>query len=572
MASFRRRRRLHVDEVTPDLIFLDATNLPHFDTQQFEGRIERPISKFSIAGLVISSALLVGILAWNTADLQIVHGEAFLARSEKNTLRHIPIFAERGVLYDRNGVLLAWNGKDHREYVRDSGLAHVVGYTGSPNKEEIEIYHPDQTVGRAGAELAFNEQLVGRNGLRLVERDVFGSEVSASIFERAVRGSDVTLTVDSRIQKKLYTIIRDLAVDRKFIGGAGLVLDVHTGEVIALVSYPEYDPQVLADGDDARQIALYAADPQTPFLNRAISGVYTPGSIVKPFIGIGALVEGVVTPDTKIVSTGAITVPNPFNPANESRFVDWKAHGSVALRDALAVSSNVYFYEVGGGYRSQPGIGIRGIEKYMRMFGIGTDPTGIELAGEAGGIVPTPEWKALNFTDEPWRIGDTYHTAIGQFGFGVTVMQMARAVAAISTNGVLVTPRILQSRATDKGQDIIGFLRTPETEEVSFAKIDIPAEHFAVIREGIREAVERGTASGFSGLGVQVAAKTGTAELGESKQRVNSWVIGYFPYESPRYAFAVVMEKGSRSNTIGGVYAMRQLLEWMQVHTPEYLQ
>lgn len=569
MLKFRRRFG-YGEEINPDDIFLDATNLPQFDTQQFEGRIERPISKLAIGGLFASCFFLFALLAWKTSTLQIERGEAFLLRSESNNLRHTPLFAERGLIYDRTGAILAWNGPEYRQYIRSEGFAHVLGYTGAPNEEELDSYHPEERVGRSGAEQSFNERLRGENGLRLVETNAYGEEVSGGVYEPAVPGRNLSLSIDAGVQEKLHATIRELAAERDFVGGAAMIMDIHSGEVLAMTSYPEFDPEVLTAANDTKKIQQYTSDARKPFLNRAIAGVYTPGSIVKPFIAIGALAEGVATPDTRITSTGSISIPNPFDPGNETRFTDWRAHGSVAMRDAIAVSSNVYFYELGGGYKSQKGIGIRGIEKYMRLFGLG-EPTGVPLSGEAAGVIPSPEWKALNFEDGTWRIGDTYHTAIGQFGFGVTVAQMARAAAAIATGGKLVTPRILAGAPEQALKDESGALHAADDDPIRVSSIAIPEEHFTVIREGMRQAVTRGTASGLSGLSVRVAAKTGTAELGETKQRVNSWVIGFFPYESPRYAFAVVMERGSRKNTIGGVFVMRQLFEWMQTYAPEYL-
>ena len=320
-----------------------------------------------------------------------------------------------------------------------------------------------------------------------------------------------------------------------------------------MTSYPEYDPETMMSGDE-EEIKQYATDTRTPYLNRTLAGQYTPGSIVKPFMALAALTEGIVRPETTFLSTGALRLANPYQPGQFSVFTDWRAHGLVDLRRALAVSSNVYFYYIGGGFGGQEGLGITRINEYMRMFGFGM-PTNIALEGELTGIIPSPEWKEENFPNDPdWRIGDTYNTSIGQYGFQVTPLQMVRAVAAIANGGLLLTPRI-------------------ETKHTQYGarQLPIPEEHFRVVRAGMRDAAHEGTARGLDVPYMHVAGKTGTAEVGVAKQYVNSWVVGFFPYENPRYAFAVLMEHGPVKNLIGGTYVMRQFFDWMHLHTPEYV-
>jgi len=275
---------------------------------------------------------------------------------------------------------------------------------------------------------------------------------------------------------------------------------------------------------------------------------------VKPYVAVGALNEHLITPEKKILSTGSITIKNPYNPELSSVFNDWKAHGLVNVKDALAVSSNVYFYEVGGGFENQKGLGITLLEKYIRAFGIG-EKTNIIGIDDVDGVVPNPKWKADNFDGEEWRLGDTYHTAIGQYGFQVTPIQMARAVAAVANDGILVTPKLTIDQKTDSKN----------------LSIDVDKNVMRVVRDGMRQGVTSGIAQGLNLSYVKVAAKTGTAELGSRKQYVNSWITGFFPYDNPRYSFAVVMEKGPQSNLTGAVFVMRNLFEWMKLEAPEYL-
>lgn len=548
-------------EIDPDEIFLDASNIPEFDTQQFEGRLERPISLSSVFLLGALVLLVIFIFLSRIYTLQIVHGESYREKSENNRLEEIPIFGDRGVIYDRNKVLLAWNEeipqeKDfyQRAYKPADGLAHILGYVGHPKKDARGIYWQKEIFGRAGIEQEYDDLLKGENGRKLTETDATGKITSESLTKPAQNGENISLSIDVRIQEKFYGLMRALARDVGFRSGAGIIMDTNTGELLAMVSYPEYDSSLLSSGAGTKKINALLSDPRKPFLNRAVSGLYTPGSIVKPYLAIGALVENIITPWKQILSTGSISIPNPYFPDKKSVFKDWKAHGLVDMRRAIAVSSDVYFYEIGGGFQGQKGLGIENIEKFIRLFGLGNE-TGIDLPEEADGIIPNPAWKAENFDGERWFLGDTYHTAIGQYGFQVTPIQMARAVATVANEGTLLTPHLL-----------LGEKDFPKT------KLDVNKNFFKVVKEGMRAGVnEGGTGQGLNMAGVAVAAKTGTAELGTSKNYVNSWVTGFFPYEKPRYAFAVVMERGPYHNTTGALYIMRGLLDWMAANTPEYL-
>jgi penicillin-binding protein 2 len=358
------------------------------------------------------------------------------------------------------------------------------------------------------------------------------------------------------VQDKLYEKIKEVATDLGFVGGAGVIMDVQTGEILASTSYPEYKSQVLTDGDNADLIKSYVNSKRRIFLNRISNGTYTPGSIVKIVMAMGVLNEGVIDPNKKILSTGSISLPNQYDETKFSIFKDWKAHGWVDLRRALAVSSNVYFYEVGGGYKDQKGIGIANIEKYAKMFGLG-EKTGIDLPGEVSKPIPSPAWKAVNFPNDPWRVGDTYNTVIGQYGFQVTPIQMARAVGAIANYGKVLQPSLLlgDTFSTPK------VLRT----------LDIPKKYFDIVHEGMRDTVVSGSAPGLKFLPVEVAAKTGTAQVGRGNQYINSWVVGFFPYENPKYSFAILMEEGDLEGGAASVRVMSQLMDWMSVYVPKYI-
>lgn len=554
-----RKNRFNPKDLYPDEIFLDSSNLPKFDIHQFEGRIEKPIGKNVVRITFGGFVLLAVIFFVQATKLQIVNGSSYFEISQNNHLQLIPIFADRGVIYDRNKTALAWNepsqeGEDYskRVYIKSSGFGHLLGYVNYPAKDKNNVYYRAEFAGRGGVEEYFNTELSGTHGIQMVERNALMDVVSESLQRPPKDGDNLELSVDSRIQAKLYEIISTTAQNVGFRGGSGILMNAKTGEIIAMTSYPEYSPQVMTDGDDASEIRRVLADAKQPFLNRAMSGLFTPGSIVKPFMAIGALNENIISPDKQILSTGSLRVPNPYHPGQYTSFNDWKAHGWVDMRHAIAVSSNVYFFTIGGGFKDQPGLGIKNIEKYARMFGIG-EPTNINLSGEVEGVIPNPEWKAENFDGEEWRIGDTYNTAIGQYGFQVTPLQMARAIAGIANEGLLPTPTILK---TDK--------------TAAMTSVPIKKSSFRVVKEGMRLGAQIGTAAGLSVPYVKVAAKTGTAEIGSTKSYVNSWAMGFFPYEDPQYVFIISMERGPRKNLVGGVSVMRQLLDYMRWNTPEY--
>ncbi len=565
MFAFRFYKRKRSPEIAPDEIFLDAHNSPRFDTNQFEGRIERPISRTTLTIFAGVIGLIGCALLAKTFFLQVIKGNDYRTQAENNRLAGSLIFAPRGIIYDRTGTPLAWNESfasstetteetfARRLYSTSTGIAHILGYISYPKKDSAGFYFQESIIGLDGIEKEYDELLAGVPGRRVVEEDALGNTISESIVNAPDPGKELTLSLDQRVEDRLGTVMSELATDVGFSGGASVIMDVHTGEILALVSIPSYDAQVMSDGDNDELIESYNENPLKPFLNRAISGRYTPGSIMKPFVAIGALSEKVISPEKEIYSDGALRVPNPYNPDKPTIFKDWKAHGWTDMRRAIAVSSNVYFMTIGGGFGDQRGLGISGIEKYVKMFRIG-EPTGIDLLGEVDGTVPSVAWKKELFPDDPWRIGDTYNTSIGQYGFQVTVLQMVRALAAVANGGILVTPHLVMNDE-----------KPAETLEVS-------QEALQIVREGMRQGAIDGTARALNYPDLAIAAKTGTAELGVSKEKVNSWVMGFWPYENPRFAFATVMEKGPVTNIIGSASVMRRLIDWMRIETPEYLE
>jgi penicillin-binding protein 2 len=564
-----RRRKVIKDEIYPDEILIDSQNIGEFDRDQFEGRIEQPLARrsFLFAGSIIAIAIL-GLMV-RAGNLQILHGTAYAKQADDNQLAQQVIVADRGIIVDRNGVPLAYNERASvtdafakRVYSTFRGLAHDVGYVKAPAKDSSGTYYRDVFEGMDGVEEAYNAELAGVNGSKLTETDAHGAVVSESVQSPAVPGQKITLSLDALVTQGLYDTIAKVAQQSGFVGGAGVVMDVHTGELLAMTSYPEYSSQALTDGDSV-VIAALNNDTEQPFLNRAIDGLYAPGSIVKPVIAMGALTEGVIDENKQILSTGSISVPNPYDPAHPSIFKDWRANGWVDVRHAIAFSSDVYFYEVGGGYPGQPGLGIANIDKYLTLFGFGS-PAGLAGFTQPTGTISSIAWKAANFPGDPWRLGDTYHTAIGQYGTQITPLQAVREAAALANGGSLLTPTLIASKGTLMPP---GAASTPQSTQ-----LNLPAHNFQVVQEGMRLGVTDGISQAVKFDFVHVAAKTGTAQVGTQNQYLNSWMIGFFPYEHPRYAYAIVLERGPAGTLVGSPAAAGQFLLWMRNNAPQYLQ
>lgn len=561
MRNFLRKRKYRDYEINPDEIFIDDVNVSDLNQQQFEGVIEQPITHRTLVWLGIFFVIIFIIFFGRLIFLQVVQGQTFLDRSENNRLRNIPMFAERGVIYDRNNVEIAWNSEGEnseayslRSYTKLSGHGHLLGYINYPQKDNNGNFWRKSIEGLAGIEKKYNERLSGTNGAKLIEVDALGKEISNNTISTPEAGENIITTIDSRIQHAMYEAIKSQAEVSSFEGGAASIMDIHTGELIAFTSYPEFDPYTLAAGKDVEAIQGFFNDPQKPFLNRVLSGLYSPGSIIKPFLGLAALHENLITENTTILSTGRIEVPNIYNPSNPSVFVDWrpKGHGVTDIRHAIADSVNTFFYAIGGGYKNQKGLGINNIDKYVHLFGI-SEPTGIDFGVESTGVIPNPEWKAKAFKDGTWRLGDTYNTSIGQFGFQVTPIQMTRAVAALANDGILLTPLLVKGPPEKK----------PIEESIS------PSD-YAVIRDALRETVTKGTAVSVNVPYVSIAAKTGTAQVGVDNEFYNSWIMGFFPYENPQYAFSIVMERAPEDNVGSAGRAMKTFIESVQQEYPKF--
>jgi penicillin-binding protein 2 len=307
------------------------------------------------------------------------------------------------------------------------------------------------------------------------------------------------------------------------------------------VSLPDYDPNDFASGLDPEEYDKLIYNKAEPLFNRAIGGMYPSGSIIKPFLASAALHEDIIASTTFLYTDGSISVPSKYDPSVIYTFNDWKNHGSVNMREAIAVSSNVYFYIIGGGYKGREGLGIERIKEYLSIFGWGKK-TSIDLYGEADGFLPDPEWKRRERGEE-WYIGDTYQASIGQGNLLATPLQVAASIASVANSGTLFVPHVVARIGDDP--------YIPESKSLPFS-----SHTLRVVQEGMRNAVLEGSSQILRDLPIAVAGKTGTAETGG--EDTHAWFAGFAPYENPELVIVVMMEDGGRATE--AVYVARDIL------------
>lgn len=446
-------------------------------------------------------------------------------------------------------------GAYERQYPDGAAFSHVLGYTGGISKDELRTISgaaPGDFVGRAGVEASYDGYLRGEKGKEELEVNASLDIVDTRRASVPIAGQDLYLTLDAGLQKALYRIITAYLASYGYERAAAVAIHPKTGEVLALVSVPSFDNNLFAAGISSREYDRLLKNPATPLIDRAISGIYSPGSTVKPLLAAAALEERIVMPTTLIDDTkGQIEIPNPYDPTKVSIFRDWKAHGWVDIRNAIAKSANVFFYVIGGGYQGREGLGITRIAEYFNRFGFG-EPTGIALAGEASGLVPDPEWKAKARPQDPyWRLGDTYITSIGQGDVLVTPLQLAMAHAAIANGGMLLTPQLVRS---------IGIRPEEVPSAITITReMKIAPENLKVVQEGMRLTTAEGSARSLSMLPFVTAGKTGTVQVTGGK--TNAVFSVYGPAEDPVIELVVIVENGGEGSSTA-VPIAREVLSW----------
>jgi penicillin-binding protein 2 len=470
------------------------------------------------------------------------------------------LYALGGVFTDR---------RPRRYYAAGSLGAHVLGYLGEIQKRQLETrvfadYRAGEVIGQAGIESVLQPRLRGRAGGRNLVVDVAGRVVGSLDEIEPIKGGDVTLTLDRELQDAAEkAFLPDVLGGREKMG-AVVAIDVRTGDVLALVSKPDFDPNAFAGGIDAKSWKALTTDEWRPLQNRAISGQYPPGSTYKAFIAAAGLEEG-------LAQRRRTFCPGKFRLGRRS-YGCWKkaGHGWVDLRRALKESCDVFFYELG------LELGVDKLAYFARGFGLGSR-SGINIPNESIGLVPTSAWKERRFS-EPWMKGETVSTSIGQ-GFNlVTPLQLAVAYAAIANGGQVVRPRlVLRSKDVD-GNEVEG----PAPEVVESVPVD--PEHLARIREALEAVVQepRGTGGRSRVKGVRVAGKTGTAQVVSLKHTENleedeiqirhrdhAWFAAFAPAEAPEIAVAALVEHGGHGGAAAAPIVQKVLAAYFAEDEPE---
>lgn len=425
-------------------------------------------------------------------------------------------------------------------------LGYVGLVTGDELKADPKLTGEDYS-GKSGVEAFYNDSLIGTPGIDVELRNAKGQSLGQGEKRQAEIGKPLHLTIDADFQNYFYD---RLASGLRSLGrttGSGLAIDPKTGEILAMVNLPSFDGNIFSDKSKKAERQELLTSPLRPLFNRTIGGVYTPGSTIKPLVGVAALKEGVIDPNRSIFSPGYLDVPNPYNPDKPSRFLDWRYQGYVNLYSALAQSSNVYFYTVGGGAFDIKGLGISRLRDWWGKFGLGS-LTGIDLPGEAKGFLPSADWKEKNGRGA-WLLGDTYNASIGQGDLLVTPVQLLDYIGAIANGGKLLTPHLNKDAGVSSRADLT-YLAPQITEA----------------QKGMRLTVTSGlgTAKLLNDLPFTSAGKTGSAQI-ENNQAENAFFVGYAPYEDPQIAILVLIER-SKEGSLNAVPIAKDVLAWYYEH------
>jgi penicillin-binding protein 2 len=597
----------------------------HVPVPEMDGApaVEEEEPKRSLGALATAIVMVVAILATQCFRLQVLLASQNRTQAEGNSVRIITQPADRGLVVDTNGVLLAQNDRkvaltvtpqtlpnkradreavytllrerakipedqiafieNNRDKISDAipikvnltkddsllywewfhdvpglqvaeiptrhyadltSLGQLLGYVGTASQTDIDQGSlKNERVGKSGLEKQYNTELSGIPGKLHAEVNAQGEiirYISDTLTVQPQVGQTLKLTLDSKLQQVVADALRHELERRKQkygdqpkLGASAVVMNPKTGAILAMVSLPDYSTTLFAQGITQEDYQQLLADPGNPLLNRAIQGVFAPGSTIKPLVASGGLQEGVISADTTVVTPDAITLGN-------FRLPDWKYHGLTNTRKAIAESNNVFFAAVGGGYEPLgiKGLGVDRLNTYLAKFGLG-QKTGVDLPGEASGLLPDGTWKKKQ-AGESWYIGDTYHSSIGQGYLLTTPLQMASATAAIANGGTVWQPHIAQSfinPATSQESPV-----TPLKAQEGF----VSPSNIKVVQEGMREAVLSGSARFLNELHVTSAGKTGTAQFG-NQGLTHAWYTGYAPYEDPQIAFSILIEGGGES-------------------------
>ena len=455
-----------------------------------------------------------------------------------------------------------------RSYVYKDLAAHILGYLGEVSKEKLKNsayskYALGDMIGRNGLEDIYEFNLKGEKGFKEVEVDVSGRELKTLRKLPPESGDSLVLTLDVRVQKKLEEWMDEISKEDP-VEGSVVVMKVQTGEIIAMVSKPSFDPNLFAAGISRTKWNGLLRDGKHPLQNRAIDGQYPPGSTYKLVTAYAALAENLIDPESTIFCPGHFRL-------GRGRYRCWKkrGHGAVNLHDALVQSCDVYFYTLG--YR----LGVDNLAKYAKKLGLGAR-TGVRLNGEKPGLVPSIQWKK-KARNKPWFPGETISASIGQGYNLVTPLQNASMVSTVANGGLLVKPYLVKKTEDSEGKVIQEFF--PEIVR----NVEFDPEILKHLKEGLRGVVNepRGTGRRARLKNIVVSGKTGTAQVVRMKDsdkinpedetpylfRDHAWFVAFAPYEKPEVAVSVIIEHGGHGGATAAPIA-RKVLESYFTHYP----
>ena len=459
-------------------------------------------------------------------------------------------------LSDFSGITIKKNAV--RQYSDGSYFSHILGYVGRVSEADLKSGADFSTmdyVGKSGVEQTYDTGLRGLNGAVEMEIDSISRLKKEKKTREEISGNNVVLTIDAGLQKKIAeSLVFQLENTPSANGAAAVALNPKTGAILALVSLPSYDNNIFSTSASMEAYSDLERDPQRPFFNRALTGQYPSGSSIKPFVAVAALEEKTITKNTTIVSTGAISIINQYNPDIVYTFRDWKegGHGATNVVKAIAESVNTFFYTIGGGHGDIEGLGSARIKRYLNLFGFG-GKTSVDLPGEKEGLVPDREWKEKTLK-ENWVLGDTYNFSIGQGNLLVTPLQLAVGYAALANGGTLLKPRIVE-KIIDKDKKVLY-----EAQSEKIRDNFISGKNLEIARMGMREAVLSGSARRLADLSVAVAGKTGTAQAPGSADS-HAWFASFAPYDNPEIVLVILVEHGGEGSQTAAPVA-REVYQW----------
>jgi penicillin-binding protein 2 len=522
-----------------------------------------------------------------------------------------------------------------RDYPTGSLTASVIGFLGPIPAIEEDYYRSQgfvpnrDKVGYAGVELSFQNLLAGVNGHRVVEWDIAGQILDDQLPPvTATPGSSIVLTIDTRLQQAVQSILMDeindwnrLFGEERMTSGAVIAMNPRTGEILSMVNYPTYENNRMARVIPAYYYEQLIADKRNPLLNLAVGTELPAGSVFKLVTATGGLNEGVVTPDEIIKTPGKITVTERYyanDPGKPRDFVDWiyktrpEGFGQLDFVHAIANSSNVYFYKVGGGYQDEvnPGLGICRLGTYARALGYGTLQDGyaglpsgyktpeVELPDVASGLIPDPNWKRIN-QGESWSTGDTYISSVGQGYDLASPLQVLLSASTVANGGKLMAPTLLYEVLDSEGNIIQPFMPHQRWDLTVDPVIQVYEDNtirgcqltgemktvqpwvFDEIRQGMRLAVLEGTLkSEFTNVNIAVAGKTGTAEYCDEFAKAknlcepgnwpsHAWTVAFAPYEDPEIAIVAFVYNGMEGSTVAGPIVRRVLEAYFELKSAD---